>query len=250
MQEFEKSFLENKGVDGRERREERLKRLGERLRELRALQEVKLGRKISQRDVARGLGIPDTRYRAYEYGRAELPEARARHLASEWGIRWQDFYTNLPLEALVPGEGEALPTRAPHAVPFIGTIGDESRGVPTSLGADDTEFVPPEMAEVDGRFACRSTGDACYDLIWPGDLCVFQQDTIPRLRHIVLYRFADGRLAIRQLLHDGRHFTLHALNEAYADEVGDGVALGYLVGVVRRLGSRRITVYDSAGITP
>lgn len=64
------------------------KRDGDILREYREGQIPRL----SQRDVARMLGIPEERYRSYEYGRVRLPKAYALILSSAWGIAWNQLY--------------------------------------------------------------------------------------------------------------------------------------------------------------
>ena len=58
---------------------------------LRGAREVQIPR-ISQRDVARMLDIPEERYRSYEYGRVRLPKGHALALASAWGIPWTSLY--------------------------------------------------------------------------------------------------------------------------------------------------------------
>ena len=50
--------------------------------------------------------------------------------------------------------------------------------------------------------------------------------------------------------HDGRAFYLHPLNPAYEDSPAEGVVVGYLVGIVRMAGSKKVTVYDATGIIP
>lgn len=66
------------------------KRDGDVLRESREVQVPRM----SQRDVARMLGIPEERYRSYEYGRVRLPKAHALTLASAWGIPWASLYAD------------------------------------------------------------------------------------------------------------------------------------------------------------
>jgi SOS-response transcriptional repressor LexA len=136
------------------------------------------------------------------------------------------------------------------SLPFVGQISaGEKVDWTDPYESDDYEFVPSAMS-AKGRFCCTIDGDSMYDLLHPGDLCVFQSHMVPRLHLIVLYRHADNTATIKQLKHDGERFFLHPLNPAYSDTPADGTCMGYLVGIVRRWGSREITVYDPNGIHP
>lgn len=135
-------------------------------------------------------------------------------------------------------------------MPYAGRI---SAGVKLNWSdpyeSNDFEYVPAPMA-AKGRFCCRIDGDSMMDLLQPDDLCVFQSHMSPRLGLIVLYRHHDMSATIKQLKHTGGRFILHPLNDAYPDIDAEGVCLGYLIGVVRRWGTREITVFDPQGITP
>jgi SOS-response transcriptional repressor LexA len=65
-----------------------------------------------------------------------------------------------------------------------------------------------------------------------------------------MYRSPEKSITIKELKHDGKGFILHPLNPAYEDVPALGTCLGYLVGIVREVGSRKVTVYDSTGIRP
>lgn len=136
------------------------------------------------------------------------------------------------------------------AMPYAGKI---SAGVKVDwtdpYESEDFEFVPSSMTGK-GRFSCRIDGDSMFDLLHPDDLCVFQSHMTPRLGLVVLYRHHDMTATIKQLKHDGTKFLLHPLNPAYEDCEAEGRCIGYLVGVIRRWGTREITVYDPQGITP
>ena len=231
--------------------------LGERLRTLREQRGANEGRKLYQRDVAKMLDIKEETYRSYEYGRAQLPEDKAKRLAAEWGISWKSFYDATGLkphrevsEFLAP-EPQVLAN-----VPFVGNVGANSK-VDWLDPIEAAEFVevPPEMATARGpqslRFACKVVGDSCFDLIWPEDLCIFHKSDIPKIGAMVLYRSFDDHVTIKQLKHNGTDYYLHALNSKYEDvPVDGGVQVGYLVGIIRQQGSKRVTVYDPNGITP
>ena len=234
-----------------------LKMLGEKLRTLREERGRQQGRKLYQRDVAKLLSIKEETYRSYEYGRAQLPEDAAKTLGAEWGIQWKEFYRATGLKP--PQESGQFFAPVPlinPEIPFVGNVGANSKVDwmdPTE--AEEMIEVPSEMATARGpktvRFACRVIGDSCYDLVWPDDLCVFHKSDVPKIGAIVLYRSFENTVTIKQMKHDGKDYILHPLNPKYVDEVIDGgEQVGYLVGIIRQHGSKKVTVYDETGITP
>lgn len=136
------------------------------------------------------------------------------------------------------------------AMPYAGKISaGQKMNWSDPYESDDYEFVPSVMA-AQGRFCCRIDGDSMFDLLHPDDLCVFHPHKSPRLNLVVLYRHFDMTGTIKQLKHDGERFILHPTNPAYEDVHAQGDCLGYLVGIVRKWGSREVMVYDPDGITP
>lgn len=136
-------------------------------------------------------------------------------------------------------------------IPFIGAIGACSEVDWTDIFAsDDLEFVPPEMGDPKGRYACKVQGDSMYDLLWPEDICVFHASDVPKLGCVCMYRSNKNQVTIKLLKHDGEQFILHPINPSYEDTPvpPDGVVLGYLVGIVRTEGLRKTTLYDPSGI--
>jgi len=195
-------------------------------------------RRYTQEELAKLLGTVRGTYKNWEYGLAEIPEAALMQLR-KLGFGSEVGDPTIPaVQLLVP-------------VPFIGGIGcSEFANWTDPFEADTFEFVPPEMGDARGRFSCRALGDSMFDLIHPDDLLVFQRHNMPKIGSVCLYRHNDNRMTIKVLRHDGQNFILHALNPSYADIVADGQSMGYLVGIVREIGSRRMTVYDSLGIRP
>lgn len=225
---------------------------GERLREMREAVGAKRGKKLFQREVATALEVNEDTYRSYEYDKAQLPEDLARKITAKygswWSRTWRWFYIGADDEVGMP-QAPAAQLLVP--IPFIGSIGASAPVDWTDpLESEDLEEVPPEMAEIAGRFCCRVLGDSCYDLLHPGDLAVFQSDHVERLGKMVIHRSPDKRVTVKQLKHDGERFILHPLNPSYKDEPATGRILGYLIGIVRQSGSRRLTVYDRYGISP
>ena len=254
----ERRFFENSlGVPDRSQKI----RIGENLRHLREEHGKRLGRKYSQREVAKFLEVNEDTYRAHEYGQSEIPEERARRLASEWGVPYQKIVNPFganqePYSAGSDVSGPAIPIpKLVIPIPYIGNVGANSKAdwldpVETNEWID----VPNEMATPRGphtvRFACTVIGDSCYDLLWPGDTAVFEKRNIPKLNHIMLFRSDDNTVTIKQIKHNGDGFILHPLNDSYKDEPALGTVVGFLVGIVRQMGSKKVTVYDAYGILP
>ncbi len=184
------------------------------------------------------LGIPRTTYTSYEQGQATPPGqiiAKLRELGFGGEVS----------DPRIPGLQVQIP------IAFIGGVSASGKVDWTDPFESETfEYVPPEMGEVRGRFAARVLSDSCFDLLWPGDIVVFQKDETPHIGKIILFRSKDRLITIKQLKHDGKIFVLHPLNPAYEDEQAEGEVVGFLVGIVRQDGSKRVTVYDSHGIRP
>lgn len=230
----------------------RLSKLGERLRQLRESYSDRRGIRFTQRDAAKVAQVNEATYRGYEYGRSQIPEEAARRLAAEYGVEWREIY------ALQDADVSAPKLPVPNIlvpIPYVGNVGANSKADwlnPVETG--EYVEVPPEMATPSGptslRFACTIVGDSCYDLLWPGDVAVFHKSEVPRIGQVMLFRSNDNLVTVKQIKHNGREFILHPLNPAYDDVPAIGCVVGYLVGIVREQGSRRVTVYDSHGITP
>lgn len=192
---------------------------------------------MSQTEFARRLGVPRANYKNWEYGVANAPASVIRDA-----------------KALDRPEvsGPTIPASQLYIpIPYIGGVAASSMVDWTDpFESNAFEFVPPEMGDPRGRFACRVLGDSMYDLLMPGDLCVFQSSPVPKIGTVIMYRSPENQVTIKVLKHDGKGFVLHPLNSAYEDCPATGECVGYLVGIVREIGSRKVTVYDSTGIRP
>ena len=201
------------------------------------LREIRQRLGMSQPEFARRLGVPGSRYRNWEYGAANPPAEIVRAARKMEGPQVSG--------PTIPASQLYIP------VPYIGGVAASSMVDWTDPFESDTfEFVPPEMGDGRGRFSCRVLGDSMYDLLQPGDLCVFQASPVPKIGTVIMYRSPENSITIKELKHDGKGFILHPLNPAYEDVPAIGTCLGYLVGIVREVGSRKVTVYDSTGIRP
>jgi SOS-response transcriptional repressor LexA len=135
-------------------------------------------------------------------------------------------------------------------IPYIGAIAASDPVDWTDPYQSEVfEYVPTEMADR-GRFSGRIVGDSMFDLLWPDDLCVFQRTDVPKIGIVCLFVSDDGLATVKTCHHDGERFLLRAVNRAYPDVPAVGRFVGFLVGIVREQGSRRVTVYDSSGIRP
>jgi len=187
--------------------------------------------------MAARLGVKPSTLHNWVYGRSDnVPDsvmAKARAMVS----------TNDVGPPKIPASQLLIP------VPFIGGVAASSPADWTDPFESETfEYVPPEMGDVRGRFACSVIGDSMYELLQQGDVCVFQSSTTPKIGSVVLFRSDDRKVTIKTLKHDGNKFVLHPENPSYEDVEARGLCIGYLVGIVREVGSKRVTVYDPTGI--
>lgn len=90
-----------------------------------------------------------------------------------------------------------------------------------------------------------------YDLLWPGDKCIWQSAAHPKIGTVVIAVNAENQATVAQLKHDGTNYVLHKLNTRYPAVTSDEwECKGFLVGIIRVQGSKRIAVYDPEGIRP
>jgi SOS-response transcriptional repressor LexA len=194
---------------------------------------------VSQEVLARDLGLTRSTYASYEQGAAAVPSAVLRRIED------MGFTT-------VSEVGSPL---GPLPVPV--TLIPKGPQVPCSSWSDPLDTDYNEFAEVDsymagkGRFSCEVVGDSMFDLIWPGDMCVFQSSQSPKLGSIVIARTPRNEATVAQLKHDGTSYVLHKLNPKYPPVTAEQwEVIGYLVGVIRIEGTRRTAVFDPSGIRP
>ncbi len=193
---------------------------------------------LTQQAMADALGIKRSRYANYECG-ASNPDATVTERLAGIG------FEPTPGPPLVPASQLFVP------VPYIGFVAASDKVNWTDPFESETfEFVPPEMGDTRGRFACRVSSDSMYPLLEPGDVCVFHRTDVPRIGLVILFRSNENLVTIKLLKHDGTNYLLKPLNTRYEDNIAEGAMLGYLVGIVREIGTRRTTIYDASGIVP
>lgn len=189
--------------------------------------------------MAEKLQIKRTTYLAYEYGRARIPAPVMQKLQA------------MGLDA-PPEVGNPL-----FPVPVPRTLVPRGPAVPCSDWSDPLDTDYDDFEEVDsfmagkGRFASEIVGDSMYDLLWPGDMCIWQQSHNPKLGTVVIAVNRERQATCAQLKHDGEQFILHKLNPRYPDAESDHwECVGFLVGIIRVQGTKRVTVFDPQGIRP
>lgn len=196
-------------------------------------------RRFTQDEVAKKLGVLRSTYANWEREGNSVPRKftpRVRELMRERDDVGSPSY---------PVPNMEIP------VPFIGLVSADTKATWDSPNESDTlEFVPGKMGDGKGRFAARVESDCMYPFLHPDDIVVFQQDRIPKIGRVVLFRNHDGLITIKQLKHNGSNFMLHALNPLLDDILAEGSVVGYLVGIVRRTGQREWTDYDPTGLMP
>lgn len=207
--------------------------LRERLRRFRQEQ------RWTQAEMAEHLGIKRSRYANFESGYSQPDE---KILTKLQRLGFESPEVGPPL---IPASQLLVP------IPSIGYVAASDPVDWTDPFDSDTfTFVPPEMGDQRGRFACRISSDSMMPLLEPEDTCVFHQTNVPRIGAVILFRSQDHRITVKRLGHDGTNYILRPLNPRYQPAVADGDMVGYLVGIVRERGTQRITIYDEAGIRP
>jgi SOS-response transcriptional repressor LexA len=188
---------------------------------------------------ADALGVERHTYRNWEYGKSKrIPDdvmTRARMMRARGDV---GPFTIPASELLIP-------------VPYIGYVSaSDPPNWTDPFESESFEYVPPEMGDGKGKFSLRILGDSMYDLLLPDDLCVFQASAIERISCVILHRSQDNLLTVKTLRHDGEKFLLKAENIRYPEVEARGSVVGFLLGIVRVQGSRKVTVYDGNGIRP
>lgn len=195
--------------------------------------------RMTQEEFAKLGGATRAAYKNWELGFSKPPEAilqrfRAAGMGADVGS---------PLAPIIAAQ---------QAMPYVGFVSC-SQPVDWSDPMDSTDwvYVPDEMFDKD-RFAARVEKDSMYPLLQPDDLAVFQSHPVPKVGRVCIYRTSDGRVTIKVIRHNGTNYVLHALNPSVEDHIVDtpGTCIGYLVGIVRQIGRRKITDYDPDGIIP
>lgn len=203
------------------------------------LREFRREKGWTQQELADALGVSRSLVAMVESGKSEIG---AKVMVT---LRSLGFEVREVGDPLIPASQLLVP------LPYIGYIAASDPVNWTDPFESETfEYVPPEMGDARGRFACRISSDSMYPLLEPQDVCVFQRTDIPRIGQVILFRSDEGLVTVKQLKHDGFRFMLIPLNSRYDAFPAEGSMLGYLVGIVRERGTQRITIYDSSGITP
>lgn len=217
---------------------------------------------VTQAKLAEELGIKRSRYANFEAG---LSQPDSQIIAKLQKLGFQTPIASSPTQPksrpkqsptnrkpkpevgppLIPASQLLVP------VPSIGFVAASDKVDWTDpFESESFEFVPPEMGDARGRFACKVASDSMMPLLEPGDTLVFQKSDVPRLGYIILFRSNENTVTVKKLAHDGTNYVLKPLNPRYQDNLADGTMLGYLVGIVREKGTLRTTVYDASGILP
>lgn len=210
------------------------------------LRRARKAREWTQERMATEGDIKRTTYTNYELGTSPVPkELIAKYFS----------------KGIVPPAQSPMVVREVsqplYPVPALSVPIPKGAPVPCSDWSDPLEAeyenfveVPAELAGK-GRFACEIMGDSMYDLLLPGDLAVFQSHNNPKLGTVIIAVNEQNQATCKQLLYNGAEFILHSVNKKYEDVTSERwEAAGFLVGIVRKDGSRSTTIYDPEGIRP
>lgn len=208
------------------------KSIGEELRDFRK------SINATQEELAAKIGIKRARYANFESGHSRPDELILNQL------RKFGFQSEVG-PPLIPASQLLVP------IPYIGYVAASNPVNWTDpYESESFEYVPPEMGDARGRFACRVASDSMMPFLEPDDILVFQKSEIPKLRHIILYRSEDNLITVKQLGHNGTNYVLIPINPRYDEIEAKGETLGFLVGIIRERGTLRTTIYDASGIRP
>ena len=204
--------------------------------ELKAFRKDQL--RLTQDALAKELNVQRSAYANWESGYSSIPEDKLT------ALRNLGFQADVSAPRnLAPGV--EVPLR------FIGSVAADTIANWTDPFESETfEFVPPEMADRRGRFCARVASDSMMDFLHVDDVAIFQSDEAHRVGRVVLYRTKDNKLAVKELRYRDGDYWLHSLNPRYEDCQANGQVVGYLVGIVRAWGTRRMSLYDPNGLTP
>ncbi len=202
------------------------------------LRKIRREKGWTQEELAERLGLTRSAVAAYETGRNTPPLSVYNQLVKE------GFFVEVGEPTVPAGELE---------VPLvsIGYVAASSVADWTDPFESETfEYVPGHMGGERGRFSCRIQSDSMMPLLLPDDVCVFQRSEIPKIGAVILFRSIENRITVKLLTHKDSEYVLHPLNARYEDVPAEGQMVGYLVGIVRKVGMRTITDYDPSGIKP
>lgn len=202
------------------------------------LKEFRKAINLTQEEIAQKIGIKRSRFANFESGHSRPDELILNQL------RILGFQAEVG-PPIIPASQLQVP------IPYIGYVAASNPVNWTDpYESESFEYVPPEMGDARGRFACRVASDSMMPILEPDDILVFQKSEIPKLRHIILFRSKENLITVKQLGHNGSNFTLVPLNPSYDEVNADGEMLGFLVGIIRERGTLRTTIYDASGIRP
>ncbi|RYG32185.1 LexA family transcriptional regulator [bacterium] len=215
--------------------------------------------KLSQDELAQKLGDGTTRIKVanYESGRTEVPEGIAKKLSRIWGITWEWFFDEGPVD-LVQDAPE--PPIAPRKSQFLTPVSEPmgkvklyaavSAGTGNAVSIQENEVpVPVEMSR-DDYGAMLVDGDSMLPLLQDGDVAVFKDSSEGRIGQIVAASTDDRAEWFVKQLQRGPNgkVVLASLNLGYQDIEDDFDIHGYLVGYFRVEGPERSSRYNPYGL--
>lgn len=220
---------------------------GEKLRRAREDQYPRL----TQRDVARLLGIKEERYRSYEYDRARLPEAVAHDLATRWKIPLDWFFdgSDTPMSsesrivreigsALYPVQGATVEIPLSSPVPGGDWLAPE----------ESTNFyeIPVRLFKK-GRWASPIVGDSNFPYLQQGDVVIWEPKPHPQIGRIILAQNAQSEVTVKQLKYGDSGHVLIGLRDGEELRAPKWTALAMMIARIREPGPGRYSEVSNEG---
>lgn len=199
--------------------------------------------RYTTKELAEAIGIPEGRYKNYEYGRAMAPNNVIRELRKlGYGQKAAPVADTILGSPKIPVGFNMTP------IPYAGEVPAGEWGDPLA----SEEFLEVEVKfEHSRRFAAKVVGDSCYPALQQGDVTIWHQDMNPPYGAIVLaQRKGDHGCTVKELRYEDGRPVLHPVNPAYGEPAdGDGWGvIARLVGVIRKVDGLERTWFLADGV--
>jgi len=132
-------------------------------------------------------------------------------------------------------------------IPIVGQV-SAGAGTYNVDVEDHTIYVPESLAKI-GGVGFLVDGESMMPRLEPGDVAVFREHRIPRLRYTFLVKSAEGEFRVKNIGWDGDQWTLQSLNRNFGEEpLGSHELIGYLIGWYKARGTRETMDSDPSGL--
>lgn len=159
---------------------------------------------LSQKELARKLGIGQSTLSQYEIGTRRLDTDIAKSLADIFGVSLDDIYGYRPADS-----------KKPFMVPVLGYI---RAGIPLDAVEEilDYEEVDPAMAAKGDLFALRVKGDSMEPRIREGDVIICAETPCVESGTVAVVLVNGNEATVKKVVKHKEGLSLVAFNPAYS----------------------------------